>query len=140
MKLKLLALPSSSRDLIKLFDKVGSLLSQVAKSIQEALVPIKGISISTMLTNPTHLDVQISLALCPSELIPITAANPPFEDELLKKAFQVIMSSFQDLPDHVTNLFHKRLCTFESMAKARSHVMCYILNVMPLSQTFSTIF
>jgi len=64
----LLTLPSSSKDLIGLLDKVGSLPPQVyqnpSKSIQDALVPIKGVLISDVLTNQSNLDVQISLASC----------------------------------------------------------------------------
>jgi len=54
-------LPSSSKDLIGLLDKVGSLLSQVhrnsSKSMQEAVMPIKEILIATVLTNHADLDV-----------------------------------------------------------------------------------
>ena len=38
---------------------------------------IKEILISIMLTNHADPDAQISLALCFSELIRITASNPP---------------------------------------------------------------
>jgi len=73
-----------------LFNKVGGLLYQVhhnpSKSIQDALVPIKGVLILELLTNQADL-VLISLALCLSELIHIIAPSPPFEDELMKKGF-----------------------------------------------------
>jgi len=69
------------------------------------------------------LDLQIALALCRSELIRIIAPNPPFKNELMKKAFQVIVSSFQDLLDRPTKSYHKRLRIFESMARVRSYVM-----------------
>jgi len=58
---QLLALPSSSEVLIRLWDAVGSLSSQVyqdpTKSIQEVFVSMKEILISTMLTNHADLDV-----------------------------------------------------------------------------------
>ena len=99
-----LTLPSSSKDLIKLLDKVGSLLSQVyqnpSKSIQDVLVLIKGVLILDVLTNQADLDVQISLASCLSKLIHITAPHSPFEDELMKKAFQVIVSFFKPYMSH----------------------------------------
>lgn len=61
---KSLTLPSS-KDLIGLLDKVGSLMSHMfSKSIQDALVPIKGSLISKVLANQTDFDVQISLASC----------------------------------------------------------------------------
>jgi len=86
-----------------------------------------GILISTMLTNYVDLDVQISLDSCLSELVDITAPNPPFEDELTKKFFQVLVSSFQGLPDHATKPFHKRLHIFESMVRVCSYVMLFDL-------------
>ena len=49
------------------------------------------------------LYVQMSLALCLSELIRITAPNSPFEDELMKKVFRVNVSSFEALLDRLTN-------------------------------------
>lgn len=56
-----LTLPSSSKDLIGLFEKVGSLLSQIyhnpSKSIQDVLVPMKGVLVSEVLTNQADLDV-----------------------------------------------------------------------------------
>ena len=86
-------------------------------------MPIKEILTATVLTNHVDLDVQISLALCLSELIRITAPNSPSEDEFMKKSFQVIVSSFQDLPDCATKSFHKRLRIYESMARVQSYVM-----------------
>jgi len=53
--------PSSSQDLVRLLDKAGNLLPQVyqdpSKFIKDALVPIKGVMISTVLTNHTDPDV-----------------------------------------------------------------------------------
>jgi len=88
---QLVTLPSTSKDLIGLLDKVGSLLSQLcptpSKSIQDVLVPIKGVLILEVLANPVYLDVQTRLASCLSELIGFTTPNSPFEDEPMKKAF-----------------------------------------------------
>jgi len=96
---QLIAIPSPFEDIIGLLDDLGSLLSQVyqnySKSIQDALMPIRGVLISEVLTNQVDLDIQISsLASCLSKLIRILTPNPPFDDELRKKAFLVIMSSF----------------------------------------------
>jgi len=108
-------------------DEVGSLLSQLyqdpRKSIEDALLSIKGILASAVLTNHADLNVQISLASCLPELIHITASNSPFEDELMKITFQVIVSFFQELPDRATKSFHKRLHILESMPRVDSYVM-----------------
>jgi len=69
---------------------------------QDALMPKKGVLISKVFTNQANLHVQISLASYLSKLIRISAPNHPFDDKLIKKAFQVTASSFQDLPYHAT--------------------------------------
>jgi len=118
---QLLTLPSSSNDLIGWLDKVGGLLSQVyqnpSKSIQDALVPIKGIMILEVLIDQADFDVQISLPLCLSELIRITTPNLPFEDELMKKVFRVIVSSFEALLDSDGKSYHETRCILESCPK-----------------------
>lgn len=104
---QLVLLPSYSEELIVLLDNVGSLLTQVyhnpSTAIQDALVPIKQVLISEVLINQTDLDIQISLSSCFSELIQITTLNPPFEDQLMKKAFRVIVSPYQAIPKVLTN-------------------------------------
>ncbi|KAJ8437503.1 hypothetical protein Cgig2_007480 [Carnegiea gigantea] len=127
VRTQLLTLPLSSKDLIKLLDKVGGLLSHVyqnpSKSIQDGLVPIKGILISEVLTNQADLDVRISLSLCLFERVRITATNSHFEDELMKKAFRVIVSSLEALPDSADIPYHKRLHILESMTKVKSSMV-----------------
>ncbi|KAJ8436109.1 hypothetical protein Cgig2_017092 [Carnegiea gigantea] len=100
-----------------------SAFENVSKSIQDALVPMKGILISEVLTNQVDFDVQISLALYLFELIRITAPNSPFEDELMKKPFRVIVSTFEALFDSDDKSYHKRLRILESMSRVRSYVV-----------------
>ncbi|KAJ8428235.1 hypothetical protein Cgig2_009950 [Carnegiea gigantea] len=94
-----------------------------SKSIQHALVPIKGILISELLTNQVDFDVQISLALCLSKLIRITTLNLAFEDKLMKKAFRVIVSSFEALPECDGKSYHKRCRILESISRVKSYVV-----------------
>ncbi|KAJ8446445.1 hypothetical protein Cgig2_019338 [Carnegiea gigantea] len=94
-----------------------------SKTIQDALVPIKGILISEVFTNQVDLDVQISLALCLAELVRITTKNSSFEDELMKKAFRVIVSSFEALSDSADISYRKRLRILESMTRVNSYVV-----------------
>ena len=78
-------------------------------SMQYALVPFRGVLLSEEFVNHTKFDVQISLALYLSKLIRITVTNNHFKDKLLKKVFQVIVTSFQVLlivlTDHTTSEF-----------------------------------
>ncbi|KAJ8424136.1 hypothetical protein Cgig2_005506 [Carnegiea gigantea] len=97
--------------------------SNPSKFIQDALVPIKGVLISDVLTNQADLDAQISLAFCLFELIRIITPNSPFEDELMKKAFLVIVSSFQALPDSADKSYHKGARRLESISKVKSYVV-----------------
>jgi len=63
---QLLTLPSSSKDLIGLLDKVESIVSQEYQnplaSIQNALVPLKGVLLSEEFGNHVSFDVHISIA------------------------------------------------------------------------------
>ena len=99
-------------NLLELLEKLESPLAQVYQnpptSIQDALVTLKGVLTSEVLVNHANIDIQISLASCLSGLIRIATPNPPFEDELMKKAFQVIVSSFEALPDSDDKSCHKR--------------------------------
>jgi len=110
---QLLSSMPSSNDLLELLEKLEILLAQVYQdppaSIQDELVPVKGVLLSKELANHANFDVQICLALYLSELIRIIAPNPPFEDELMKKSFQVIVSSFQALPHSSDKSYHKRV-------------------------------
>ena len=87
----MLTLPSSPKVLVKclIMLEVFSLkyAKPLQKSIQDVLVPIKGVLILEVLANPVYLDVQTRLASCLSELIGFTTPNSPFEDEPMKKAF-----------------------------------------------------
>jgi len=51
--------------------------------------------------------------LLPAFLSSFALLNPPFEDELMKKAFQVIVSSFQALPDTTDDIFHHLLALMQ---------------------------
>lgn len=70
-----------------------------------------------------NFDVQIYLALCLSQFIRITAPNPPFEDELMKKVFRVIVSPFQAPPECADKSYHKRVRKLESMSRVKSYVV-----------------
>lgn len=118
---------ASSNDRLELLEKLEILLAQVHQgppaSIQDALVPLKEVLLSEELANHAKFDVQISLALCLSELTRINVPNPPFEDEPMKRAFQVIVSSFEALPDSDGKSYHKRRCLLESMSGVKSYVV-----------------
>ncbi|KAJ8438242.1 hypothetical protein Cgig2_003631 [Carnegiea gigantea] len=117
----------SSNNLLELLEKLESLLAQVYQnprtSIQDALVTLKGVLTSEVLVNHANIDIMISLASCLSELIRIAAPNLPFEDELMKKAFQVIVSSFEALPDSDGKSYHKRRRILESISRVKSYVV-----------------
>lgn len=134
---QLQALLSSSKDPIRLLDKVRSLLSQEyqnpSKSIQNALVPLNGVLILEVLTNQADHDVHISLASCLSKLIRIRIPKFPFEDELMENAFRVIVSSFQTFSNSADKSYHKRLRMPESISKAKSYAVQLVLEFNDLA-------
>ena len=86
-------------------------------------MPIKEVLLSEELANHAKFDVQISLALCLSELIRINAPNPLFEYEPMKRAFRVIVLSFEALPDSDGKSYQKRCHVLESMSRVKSYVV-----------------
>ncbi|KAJ8443444.1 hypothetical protein Cgig2_026231 [Carnegiea gigantea] len=110
----LTSLPSST-DLLALLENLEILLAHVHQnppaSIEEdALVPLKGVLPQKSLQIMQILMFKF-LLLCASLAHSDYASNPPFEDELMKKVFRVIASSFQALPDSASadKSYHKRV-------------------------------
>jgi len=93
-----------------------------------------------MLVNHANIDIQISLASCLSELIRIIGPSPPFEDKPMKRAFHVIVSSFQALSDTTNKSFHKRLHIIECMARVKSYIMLFDLECDARLRHFPLVF
>ncbi|KAH1124430.1 hypothetical protein GYH30_014245 [Glycine max] len=125
---KLLLDPLSSvEDLLPLLDQVESCLSRVEQSpndsMQNALSPSLKALITDKLLRHSDDDVKIAVASCVSEITRITAPEAPYDDDQMKVVFQLIVSSFENLHDKLSQSYAKRTSILETVAKVRSCVV-----------------
>ncbi|RZC06069.1 Sister chromatid cohesion protein PDS5-like B-B isoform B [Glycine soja] len=125
---KLLLDPLSSvEDLLPLLDQVESCLSRVEQSpndsMRNALSPSLKALITDKLLRHSDDDVKIAVASCVSEITRITAPEAPYDDDQMKVVFQLIVSSFENLHDKLSQSYAKRTSILETVAKVRSCVV-----------------
>lgn len=124
---KLVDPPSSVEELLQLLDRVESCLSRVeqspSKSMQNALSPsLKALIADTLLGHP-DVDVKVAVASCISEITRITAPEAPYDDDQMKEVFRLIVSSFENLHDKLSQSYTKRTVILETVSKVRSCVV-----------------
>uniref|UniRef100_K7KIF2 Tudor domain-containing protein n=1 Tax=Glycine max TaxID=3847 RepID=K7KIF2_SOYBN len=124
---KLLDPPSSAEELLPLLDQVESCLSRVEQSpidsMQNALSPSLKALIADKLLRHSDDDVKVAVASCISEITRITAPEAPYDDDQMKEVFQLIVSSFENLHDKLSQSYAKRTSILETVAKVRSCVV-----------------
>ncbi|KHN29621.1 nucleolar protein dao-5-like isoform X1 [Glycine soja] len=124
---KLVDPPSSVEELLALLEQVESCLSRVEQSptdsMQNALSPSLKALIAEKLLRHSDDDVKIAVASCISEITRITAPEAPYDDDQMKEVFQLIVSSFENLHDKLSQTYPKRISILETVAKVRSCVV-----------------
>ncbi|XP_073121659.1 sister chromatid cohesion protein PDS5 homolog C-like [Henckelia pumila] len=99
------------------------------KYMLSALSPLMDALIAEKLLKHSDDDVKVGVASCLNEITRITALVPPYEDEKMRKVFQLIVSVFGDLSDTATRSYIKRINILESMAKVRYCIVMLDLEV-----------
>ncbi|KAE9599394.1 hypothetical protein Lal_00039398 [Lupinus albus] len=119
--------PSSIHDLLPLLQQVESCLELVDQSptgsVQAAMAPLAVALIGENLLRHVDVDVKVVLASCISEITRISAPEAPLDDDQMKKAFQLIVSSFENLHDISSRSYRKRTGILETVSKVRSCVV-----------------
>ncbi|CAM8913251.1 unnamed protein product [Rhodiola kirilowii] len=119
--------PSSVKELLPLLDRVEAYLARVEQSpsraIQDALSPTLRALVDDKLLRHSDVDVRVSVASCISEVTRITAPEAPYDDEQMKEVFQLIVSSFESLPDMSSRSYSKRASILETVSIVRSSVV-----------------
>ncbi|KAH1124425.1 hypothetical protein GYH30_014244 [Glycine max] len=119
--------PSSAEELLPLLDQVECCLSRVEQSpidsMQNALSPSLKALIADKLLSHSDDDVKVAVASCISEITRITAPEAPYDDAQMKDVFQLIVSSFENLHDKLSQSYAKRTSILETVAKVRSCVV-----------------
>ncbi|KAG9155985.1 hypothetical protein Leryth_012055 [Lithospermum erythrorhizon] len=124
---KLLTPPSGTDELLSLLDLVDNALGKVeqspGKAMHDALTSLRKALVSDELLGHLDTDVKVFVASCISEITRITAPDAPYDDEDMKRVFQLIVSSFEDLSDQSSRSYNKRVSILETVAKVRSCVI-----------------
>ncbi|KAL5856581.1 hypothetical protein ACOSQ3_004039 [Xanthoceras sorbifolium] len=125
---KLAEPPSSGDELLRLLDQVERCLSRVeqspSKSMQTAFCPSLKALVADKLFRHSDVDVKVAVAACISEITRITAPDAPYDDDLMKEVFQLIVSSFENLSDNSSRSFAKRTSILQIIAKVR---LCVVM-------------
>ncbi|XP_030473954.2 sister chromatid cohesion protein PDS5 homolog A [Syzygium oleosum] len=142
---KLESPPPSKDALAKLLKQATTCLSELdqspSASTLESLEPFfKAIVKPELLKHPDR-DVKLLVAACVCEITRITAPNAPYDDDVLKDIFQLIVSTFSGLKDASGPSFGRRVIILETVAKYRSCVVMLDLECDDLvNEMFSTFF
>ncbi|XP_020576396.1 uncharacterized protein LOC110021984 [Phalaenopsis equestris] len=124
---KLTSPPSDVQQLLQLLDKAENFLSRVEQcppqSMHTALSPSMNALVTKDLLRHSDLDVKIAVASCLSEITRITAPDAPYDDDLMKEIFGLIVGAFKNLDEFSSRSFSKRVSILETVAKVRSCVL-----------------
>ncbi|XP_031280714.1 arogenate dehydratase/prephenate dehydratase 2, chloroplastic-like isoform X1 [Pistacia vera] len=115
--------PSSVVELLLLLNGLEYCLSKMGqnptRSMQKALTLPKNALVTDKFCKHFNLDVQVSVASCMIEIMRITAPDAPYGDQQMKDAFQLIVSSFENLTVKSTRSYAKTVSILETLAKIR---------------------
>ncbi|KAK1322808.1 hypothetical protein QJS10_CPA02g01266 [Acorus calamus] len=119
--------PSNTEELLSLLDHTESILSRVQQSPSESMTKALDPSLKALVANEllrhSDTDVKIFVACCISEITRITAPEAPYEDDLMKEIFQMIVEAFENLSDMSGRSYAKLVSILETVAKVRSCVV-----------------
>ncbi|XP_011073330.1 uncharacterized protein LOC105158314 [Sesamum indicum] len=124
---RLLALPSSTDELLILLGEVEILLAKVwqkpPRSLCCALLPAMKALITDEILHHGDVSIQVAVASCFNELTRITAPDPPYEDDEMKVFFRLFMIAFKHLPCESGRNYSRAQKILETTARVRSSLM-----------------
>ncbi|XP_031091634.1 uncharacterized protein LOC115996518 [Ipomoea triloba] len=119
--------PSSNDELLSILDKVESLLVSVgqapSETMRNALHPIMKALIGSELLGHSDEAVKVSVVLCLSEIMRITAPRQPYDDAVMKEIFQHIVGTFEKLSNVKSHCYSKAAQILDNVSKVRACVM-----------------
>ncbi|XP_019167489.1 PREDICTED: uncharacterized protein LOC109163184 [Ipomoea nil] len=119
--------PSSNDELLSFLDKVESLLVRVgqapSETMRNALHPIMKALIGSELLVHSDEAVKVSVVLCLSEIMRITAPRQPYDDAVMKEIFQHIVGTFEKLENVKSHCYSKAAQILDNVSKVRACVM-----------------
>ncbi|XP_065865445.1 sister chromatid cohesion protein PDS5 homolog E-like [Euphorbia lathyris] len=144
---KLLNPPFSIDDLLSVLDRVEVHLKKVNQSacgtMVAAVSPLRNALVSDKLLKHSDTDVKVSVAVCISEIMRITAPDAPYSDEQMKEIFHLFIAVFWKLSHMSSRCYSKVVSVLVTVAKTRVVVVmvdleCHAL-IIEMFQLFLTI-
>ncbi|KAL0443057.1 UNVERIFIED_CONTAM: Sister chromatid cohesion protein PDS5 [Sesamum latifolium] len=119
--------PASKDALIKLLKQGATCLSGLEqsppKSILDSMQPFSNAIAKPELLKHQDREVKLFVAACICEITRITAPEAPYDDDVLKDIFELIVSTFSGLSDTNGPSFGRRVVILETLARYRSCVV-----------------
>ncbi|KAE9616319.1 hypothetical protein Lalb_Chr04g0264431 [Lupinus albus] len=123
-----ISLQVEDMNLLQLLNELALVLSTMDQAptepIQKSLLPSMKALISDELLRHTNGDVKISVTCCITEIARITAPEVPFNDELMKEIFKLIVSAFEKLSHVSGHCYEKVLSIIDNFANLR---LCLVM-------------
>ncbi|XP_042945591.1 sister chromatid cohesion protein PDS5 homolog B isoform X3 [Carya illinoinensis] len=137
--------PSTKDALVRLLKQAATCLSELdqspSASVLESMQPFLNAVVRPELLKHQDRDVKLLVATCICEITRITAPEAPYNDDVLKDIFHLIVGTFSGLSDTGGPSFGRRVVILETMAKYRSCVVMLDLECDDLvNEMFSTFF
>ncbi|EER88261.2 hypothetical protein BDA96_10G149900 [Sorghum bicolor] len=136
--------PAPADELAKLLEKAVECLRGIEQSpgssVMEAIQPsLKAVTREELLKHEDD-NVRVLLATCFCEITRITAPDAPYNDEILRDIFYLIVGTFGGLSDVNSQSFGRRVAILETVARYRACVMMLDLDcddlITNMFQTF----
>ncbi|GMI64562.1 hypothetical protein like AT5G47690 [Hibiscus trionum] len=140
---KLQSPPSSKDVLLKLLKQAATCLSELDQSppstTMESMQPFLTAIVEPELLKHQDKDAKLLVATCICEITRITAPEAPYNDDILKDIFHLVVGTFNGLRDTTGPSFGRRVVILETLAKYRSCVVMLDLECDDLvNEMFST--
>ncbi|KAI3682841.1 hypothetical protein L1987_83148 [Smallanthus sonchifolius] len=137
--------PANKDALIKLLKQAAASLSELeqspSKEVLKSIQPFVNAIIKPGLLKHHDKDVKLLVAACTCEITRVTAPEAPYDDDVLKDIFHLIVSTFGGLRDTKGPSYGRRVTILETVAKYKSCIVMLDLECDDLiNEMFTTFF
>ncbi|KAI3829442.1 hypothetical protein L1987_03566 [Smallanthus sonchifolius] len=137
--------PANKDALIKLLKQAAASLSELeqspSKEVLKSMQPFVNAIIKPELLKHRDKDVKLLVAACTCEITRVTAPEAPYDDDVLKDIFHLIVSTFGGLRDTKGPSYGRRVTILETVAKYKSCIVMLDLECDDLiNEMFTTFF
>ncbi|KAK9057901.1 hypothetical protein SSX86_022740 [Deinandra increscens subsp. villosa] len=137
--------PANKDALIKLLKQAAAALSELeqspSKEVLKSMQPFVNAIVKPELLKHHDKEVKLLVASCTCEITRVTAPEAPYNDDVLKDIFRLIVSTFSGLRDTKGPSYGRRVNILESVAKYKSCIVMLDLECDDLiNDMFTTFF